>query len=301
MTTYFGYVAITGKPNVGKSTLLNQWIGKQLAITTAKPQTTRHQILGVKTDQAHQLALLDTPGLQAGPKPKLNQYLNKVAVLSYHEANLILFLTKAGSWQLEDQKTLMHLVSLNKPIIWVINQIDRIDEIALEQYLLKYNHKKFQKVLPISAKKKVGLSDLLETVKFFLPEGTHQFSPDQISNRPESFHAEEGIREACLFYLSEEIPYQIHITLTSPIEKNAKGWHIQANIHVQKTKHRSMVIGHQGQMIKTIGIRSRKKLSQYFNQPVHLKLMVHVDTNPLPNHFVHQSLSPGFPDIVDHD
>lgn len=276
----FGYVALIGAPNVGKSTLLNRFLGKKLSITSKKPQTTRHRIMGIKTWDDIQLVFLDTPGLHASEKRALNRYMNKAAIKTISEVDVVLFLVSGTHWTDEDQLALKYLRDVNVPVILIINKIDLVKH---REYLLPYieaRQKEFnyKAVVPISALTGDQLPELEKVLIDNLREDMHYYDPDQLTDRSDRFIASEIVREKLMRFLGQEVPYQLTVTIEA-FEENKDIIKIAANIWVDKDSQKSIVIGKDGQMLKKISTEARKDMETYFENKVFLQTWVKVKSN----------------------
>lgn len=282
-----GFVAIVGRPNVGKSTLLNALVGEKISITTPKPQTTRWQIFGIKTlDVAEsqesfsaQLIYIDTPGLHSDEKRAMNRYLNRVASSVLLDADVVVFMIDAY-WRKEDEEVLHRLKDIEKPVILVINKIDTMeDKAALLPLIDKLKDKfNFKYIFPVSALKKDNIDALELEIAKLLPEGTALFPEDQVTDRSERFLAAEIIREKLILATEEELPY----TTTVEIEQFAPGekvTEISAVIWVEREGQKVIVIGKKGAKLKKIGTQARRDIEKRIHQKIFLRLWVKVKEN----------------------
>jgi len=272
-----GYVALMGRPNVGKSTLLNHLLGQKLSITSRKPQTTRHQILGIKTTENTQYIFVDTPGLHKGGRQALHRYLNRAAQSIIHDMDVIVFVVEALQWTEEDEIVLSYLKESQCPIVLAINKIDLVKEKEkllpyLEMVSSKYN---FASVLPIAANKNIQLTELLEIVSNNLPDSEAHYPEDQITTRSSKFVAAEMIREKIIRSLGDELPYATTVEIEKYDETN-KLLTIHAVIWVERDNQKAIVIGKGGERLKKIGTQARKELETFFDKKVHLKTWVKV-------------------------
>ncbi len=288
----FGFAALAGAPNVGKSTLLNRIIGKKISIISKRPQTTRHRILGVKTLPKCQIVFVDTPGLHNAQKKSLNKVINQTAIRSLIDVDVILFMIDYKGWSKPltavFQQVKSHAISKGIPIILLINKIDRLKDKTQLLPLIDESKERhnFAEILPISAlkldkKKDSGtndnmLSHFLDVVTKYLPLGDAGFPCQQITDRSERFLAAELVREQTFMTLGQELPYSIAAEVEQ-FETNDKGvLCVDIIIWVEKSGQKSIVIGKDGQQIKTIGMNARKQMEQSFNKKVYLKLWVKV-------------------------
>lgn len=272
-----GYVAMIGKPNVGKSTLMNYILGKKLSITSRKPQTTRHRILGVKTQNDTQVVYLDTPGIHQNHKRLMNKVMNRAALGVLEEVDIILFLVDALKWGEDDAAVLKQLKSLSIPIILVVNKIDQVKDKAL---LLPFLEKisalyDFVKVFPISAKTGLQVDALENEIHQLLPSDIPFFPPEQFTDRSNKFVATEFIREKLMRSLGEELPYETAVTIEA-FEEDESIIRIAALIFVNRDSQKAIVIGKAGSVLKSVGTQARLDLENYFEKKVLLKLWVKV-------------------------
>ncbi len=270
-----GHVALLGRPNVGKSTLLNALVGEHLAIVTHKPQTTRHRILGVLTESRGQVAFVDTPGLHRRRDHALNRRLNRIAADTRGGVDVIVLVIDASRQTDEDSLALDQVVSFDGPAILAFNKIDLLKDRAslltlTEQFTSKAS---FEAVVFLSAEKGRGLDDLLEEVFRLLPEGEGQYPEDQFTDRSERFLVAELVREQLMLQLHQEIPYGLTV-LIERFERQPRRIEIQALIVVAEERHKGMVIGRQGQVLKRVGSRARHAAAELLGMPVHLELHV---------------------------
>ena len=272
-----GFIAVVGRPNVGKSTLINELIGQKLSITSHKPQTTRHRIQAIDTQTNYQMIFVDTPGIHIGNKKAINSYMNKTASSSLSEADMILWLVEALKWTKEDERVMEHLTKIKVPIILCVNKIDNLntkDEIL--PYLENLGEK-FQanEVFPLSAFKKNHTNDLRKLILKHLPQQEALFESDYVTDRSQRFVVAEFIREKLIRNLSNELPYD----LTVEIEKfdlDGQMYRIAARIFVEKASQKSIVIGDKGKMLKQIGEESRVSIEGFLERKVFLELWVKV-------------------------
>ncbi len=272
-----GYVALIGRPNVGKSTLLNRLLGQKISITSRRPQTTRHRILGIKTEQDSQIVYVDTPGLHTHTPRAMNRYLNRTAVETLVDVDIIVFMIDGLRWQADDQWVLDKLADLKSPVILVINKIDRVNKKdALLPFLGEVSAKyPFTEIVPLSALRGKNTVELEGCIRKLLPEAVAFFPEDQITDRTERFLAAEMVREKLFRKLGDEIPYG----LTVEIEKFTEEGNLRtvyALIWVEKTSQKRIVIGKHGQLLKEVGRESRHDMEKLFGSKVFLQLWVKV-------------------------
>lgn len=279
-TTHAGMVALAGRPNVGKSTLVNALVGEKVSIVTPKPQTTRHRIIGVLTQNAVQIALVDTPGMHAKGASALNQVMNQTAVSSLSGIDLIVFVVEAGQWRADDQRALNYIKRSGAPCALVVNKTDSVDN---KNTLLPFIEKltaehAFEFVVPVSAWRRDNCDALISEMSARMPAGPYLFPEDEYTDRNMRFMAAEAVREKLTLYLQQELPYSIAIEIES-FEQGPEQVHIHACIWVARDNHKSIVIGRGGQMLKKVGRSARRDLVEQFGQRVDLRLWVKVRTN----------------------
>ena len=277
-----GYIAIVGRPNVGKSTLLNALIGEKLAAVTDKPQTTRHRILGIKTTSAGQLLFLDMPGIHR-PHKTLNEYMVAVARTALEEADLFLFVVEPQSHLLADDRAVFALIrKQGKPVILAINKSDKAGHDALLPVMAMYQQEFLPAaIVPTVATRGTGIPELEQEILARLSEGPAYFPEDQISDVSERFLAAETIREKAMAALREEIPYSLAVEIEKyeePKEGDRKPViRIRASIIVEKDSQKGIVIGKGGGMLKRIGTLAREEMESRLGQKVFLELFVRVE------------------------
>lgn len=274
-----GYVAIVGRPNVGKSTLLNRILGQKISITANRPQTTRHRILGVKTTQNYQVVYVDTPGLHLGGKRAINRYMNRTASGSIADVDVIIFVVDAMRWTDEDEYVLEKLDQTSAPVFLVVNKIDSIqNKEDLLPYLQMLSEKRgFIQIIPLSAQTGEGVERLELGIESVLPESSPFFPNDQITDRSERFLAAELVREKLVRSLTQELPYSTTVEIEKfAIENGVR--HIHAVIWVEREGQKGIIIGKKGQQLKRIGELARKDMERAFDGKVFLQLWVKVRT-----------------------
>ncbi len=272
-----GQVAIVGRPNVGKSTLLNNLIGQKLSITSRKPQTTRHRILGIKTTEAAQIIYVDTPGLHQDIRNALNRQMNRTANSVIFDVSVILFVVEGVYWNEDDDWILKKVERATAPVILVVNKVDKIaDKALLLPHLQKLAEKaQFAQIIPMCARKESDIQKLEKIIIEYLPEGVAQFPADQITDLSERFFAAEIIREKIMRYLGQELPYATTVEIEE--FKEDKGLlRIAAVIYVDKPGQKAIVIGAQGERLKQIGKEARLDMQQLFSAKIFLQLWVKV-------------------------
>jgi len=279
-----GYVSIIGRPNVGKSTLLNNLIGQKISITSRKPQTTRWHIIGVNTDDSYQIIYIDTPGMQDSPANAINRYMNKEASNAIAGIDLLIYMVEALKWTTLDEHVLKLIKNQTVPIILVVNKIDKIkDKEPILPYLKELSEKmNFKEIIPLSALSRNSLRPLEQCIKDLLPEGTFQYPDDQVTDKTQRFFAAEFIREKLIKRLGDELPYNLTVTIDSFIEKE-KIIHIDAIIWVATRGQKAIVIGQQGEGLKAAGSQARRDMERMFDCKVFLRTWVKVKDNWMDN------------------
>ena len=271
-----GYIAIVGRPNVGKSTLMNELIGAKVSITSRKAQTTRHRITGIQTVEDAQFVYVDTPGFQTRHSNALNKTLNRTVTTTLTAADVILYVIEAGTFGQADQQVL-DLLPKNVPCILVINKSDRTKDKAVllpfaQQIAAKYD---FAAVVPVSAKLRFQLDGLQSEIKKYLPENPPMFGEDDITDRSEKFLAAEIVREKVFRFVGDELPYTSTVLIEKfEVEGNLR--RVFAAILVERDTHKSMVIGNKGARLKDISTQARLDMERLFGGPVSLEIWVKV-------------------------
>ena len=273
-----GFIGIIGKPNAGKSTLMNFMVGERVAITTHKPQTTRNRIMGIRNTEAGQFVFLDTPGIHNAKTP-LNRQMVSAAMSVFSDVNMLLLLVDAGTPIGEDDNFIIELLQETKiPVVLVINKIDLIDKEKLLPLIdnIKNIHT-FEEIVPICALKGFNVDRLLDITWNILPEGPQYFPDDMITDRSERFLAAEIIREKITILMRNEVPYSTAVIVESFKENEVKGLiHIQAVINVEKDSQKGIIIGKRGGMLKKIGTAARLEMERFFSTRIYLELFVRV-------------------------
>lgn len=275
--TRCGFVAIVGRPNVGKSSLLNMILGKKVSITSFRPQTTRQQILGIYTENNAQTIYVDTPGFQLGAKSVFNQQMNKAAKQALQDVDVVIFVVEALKWTDEDNAVLQLIQGLTCPIILAINKIDLLeDKTKLLSYIENISRKiPRAEIVPLSALDQIQTHLISEKVGMHLPPSPFYFPADQSTNRPEVFMMAELIREKLMILLDAELPYSVCVEIEK-VEQSEKIVHIHALIWTEREGQKRIIIGEKGSKLKQIGTRARKDLEHYLKKKVYLKLWVKV-------------------------
>ena len=275
-TSHSGFIAIVGRPNVGKSTLLNHLIGQKISITSRKAQTTRHRITGILTEGQTQFVFVDTPGFQTQHTNALNRSMNRVVTSSLHEVNVVLFVLEARHFDERDQQV-MELLPQDRPVILVINKADLLDDKAeLLPFIEKLSAlRHFAAIVPVSARQGKQLDTLLDTIRPYLPEGEHLYAEDEITDRNERFLAAELLREKVFRFTGEELPYSVSVVIEQ-FKQEGKLRRIHAAILVDKEAHKAMLIGSKGEKLKEIATQARLDMEKLFDGKVFLEVFVKV-------------------------
>ncbi len=270
-----GYIAIVGRPNVGKSTLLNKILGKKISITSPKPQTTRTQVLGIKTIEQNQAVFIDTPGIHKTEKNAMNRYMNRLASSVIPDADIIVFVVEAMHWYEEDELVLQRLQDVKAPIILAINKIDLVkDKGQLLPFIEKIKDKKeFASIVPFSANKSEDVKELEAVIMSYVPEGPHLFPDDQYTDKTEKFQIAELIREKIIQATEQEVPYSTTVEIEL-MKDEGKLTEISAIIWVEREGQKAIVIGKGGELLKRIGTLARKDIEKLLGKKVFLRLWV---------------------------
>ena len=274
-----GFVALVGRPNVGKSTLMNRLIGQKVAITSAKPQTTRNKISGIYTEDDMQVVFVDTPGIFKSHSD-LDEYMDKASLSSLKDVDLVMFMVDAKEAGKGEEYVAGLLKDLDIPVFLVINKIDQVHPNELLPIIDSYQAVgKFAEFLPISARQGNGVDDLLKTLKDYLPEGPQYYASDEVTDRPEYFVVAEMIREQILRLTDQEVPHSTAVWVDQMNQRINGKLQIDATIFVEKDGQKRIIIGQRGAMIKQIGMRSRKEIENLLGEKVNLKIWVKVRRN----------------------
>ena len=275
-----GFVAVVGRPNVGKSTLVNAVMGTKVSIVTAKPQTTRHRILAVHTTDEAQIIFVDTPGLHRKAGKAMNRMMNRTAASALADADLVLFVTEAGRWTDEDGDVLRRIQAVSAAAIAVLNKVDLVTpkEKLLEAISEMAKRYEFADIVPLSAKKRDNLDALLSLIPGRLPESPALFPEDMQTDRSTEFQAAEVIREKLTLSLHQELPYGLTVQIEN-FESGEERVAIDAIIWVERESQKGIVVGKGGNVLKRVGRAARIELKQQYGCPVHLELWVKVKDN----------------------
>ena len=275
---YSGFVSLVGRPNVGKSTLMNRLIGEKIAIISNKPQTTRNRVQSILTKDDFQIVFIDTPGIHK-PRHKLGEFMVKSAETTLNEVDAVLMLIEPADRVLEADRLIIEKFSkIKSPVILVINKVDSTDKErvfkVIDNYRKLYD---FAEIVPISALEGTNTDELLEVIKKYLPEGPQYFPSDMITDQPERQIAAEIIREKALRLLQEEIPHGIAVEIME-MKKRPEGnmVDVRATIYCEKDSHKGIIIGKHGAMLKKIGTNAREDIQKLLGSPIYLDLWVKV-------------------------
>lgn len=274
---YCGYVAIVGRPNVGKSTLLNHLMGQKLSITSRKPQTTRHNLLGIKTEGGTQLIFVDTPGMHTNQDKAINRYMNRAASSAVRDVDVVVLVLDRTTWTEADEAVAEELKNVRAPLIVAVNKMDRVeDKSTMLPYLQSLEERlNPSAIVPVAALHDQNLDGLQKEISKYIPEGFHYFPEDQITDRTERFLAAEAVREKITRQLGAELPYQVAVEIEE-FKRDGKVLHISGLILVEREGQKKIIIGDKGDRIKKIGQQSRLDMEKLFDQKVMLNLWVKV-------------------------
>jgi len=280
MPTRCGFVAVIGRPNVGKSTLINAIMGKKISIVTHKPQTTRHRILAVHTEGDTQIVFVDTPGIHRKAVKAMNRLMNRTAANALADADLVLFVAEATHWTEEDDDVVYRFRSTETPVIAVLNKVDRVHpkERLLEAIAALSKRHEFAEIIPVSALKKDNLDALMAVIPSFLPESPPLFPQEMQTDRSAEFQAAEVIREKLMLMLHQEVPYGLTVQIER-YESDDDRLTINAVIWVDRDSQKGIVVGKGGNVLKTVGQSARLELREQLGCRVHLELWVKVKDN----------------------
>lgn len=277
-----GFAALVGRPNVGKSTLLNALLKRKVSIVSPKPQTTRHRILGILTGDDAQIVFVDTPGIHTSERRMMNRYMNRSAQASLADADVNLFLVEALRWTDEDQHVLERIKQSGRPLILLISKVDKVQpKERLLPFLAEMTRKaEFVEVVPISGTKRINLDSLPALIAAHLPLSPPHFPEEQVTDRSDKFQAAEIIREKLTWRLRDELPYGLTVELERfEFDADTGKLIINAVIWVERTGQKAIVIGEKGLGLKQVGSAARLELQKLLHTPVHLELWVKVKEN----------------------
>ncbi len=272
-----GYVALIGRPNVGKSTLLNRLLGQKLSIVSRKPQTTRHRILGIKTTETAQILYLDTPGIHQAASRALNRYLNRAATAALAGVDVVVWLIDGKGFRGDDPLVFEKLKTVDVPVILAINKVDKVRDKKTLLPLIEEARRRypFAEIVPISALRGDNVDALERAIVNYLPEGPPVYPPDQITDKPERFFAAEIIREKLLHYLGDEVPHRLTVEIEQ-FREDPDLIAIHAVIWVERESQKPIVIGRKGERLKKVGQQARQELEAFLGRHVYLDLWVKV-------------------------
>jgi GTPase len=276
-STRCGYVAIVGRPNVGKSTLLNHMLGQKISITSRKPQTTRNNVVGIKTEGDIQIIFVDTPGLHLGQQKAINRYMNRAASTAMKDVDVVVFMVDRFIWTEEDEAVAKQLNYVSSPIILAVNKVDQIDDKeSLLPHLQKLSEKlNLAEIIPLSALRDTNLDRLQQLLIDRLPAAVHLYPEDQITDRSSRFMAAEIVREKITRQLGDELPYQMAVEIEE-FKQEGNLLNISALILVERDGQKKILIGDKGERIKLIGQQARIDMEKMFGMKIMLKLWVKV-------------------------
>ncbi|MCW8981453.1 MAG: GTPase Era [Altibacter sp.] len=278
MTHKAGFVNIIGNPNVGKSTLMNAFVGERLSIITSKAQTTRHRILGIVNGEDFQMILSDTPGI-IKPAYELQESMMGFVKSAFDDADVLLYLVELGEKELKDDAFFQKITSAKIPVLLLINKIDKGNEELLEASLQLWQEKvPNAEIFAISALQNFGVAEVFTRILEHLPESPPFYPKDQLTDKPERFFVNETIREKILMHYKKEIPYSVEIETEEFFEEEAI-IRMRSVIMVERETQKGIIIGHKGAALKRVGIEARKDLEKFFGKQVHLELYVKVNKN----------------------
>ncbi len=273
-----GFVSIVGNPNVGKSTLMNLFVGERISIATFKAQTTRHRILGIVSTDDYQIVFSDTPGVLK-PNYKLQEDMLAFSVSSLEDADILLYVTDTVEKQSKNEDFIAKVKNLRIPILVLINKIDLSNEKDVTK-LVEYWHTQIPQaeIVPLSAKVKFNVDNIMRRIVELLPESPNYFDKDQLTDKPSKFIVSEIIREKILLYYDKEIPYSVEVLVTE-FKETESLLRIRATIYVERDSQKGIIIGHGGVALKRVGEEARRDIQKFFDKKVYLNLFVKVDSN----------------------
>lgn len=274
-----GHAAVLGRPNVGKSTLVNRLLGRKLSITSRRPQTTRHRILGIKTTPTHQLIYVDTPGIHRGGGTALNRYMNRTALSALEGGDVVVFVVEATRWQEGDERVLRRVRGGPSPVVLAINKVDRV---ANKSELLPFmaevsRHTGIDELIPLSARRGTNTEALEKWILGRLPRAPQLYPSDQSSDRSERFVSAELIREQLTRRLNQEVPYRLSVEIER-FSDDEDPVRVAAIVWVERRSHKPIVVGREGATLKAVGTRARREIQAMLGRRVHLDLWVKIET-----------------------
>jgi len=273
-----GFVNIIGNPNVGKSTLMNAFIGEKLSIITSKAQTTRHRILGIVNGDNFQVILSDTPGI-IKPAYELQESMMDFVKSAFEDADILIYMVEIGEKELKDDAFFKKITASKIPVILLINKIDQSDQEKLEEQVQFWAEKvPNAEIYPISALKNFNIKEVFDRLVSILPASPPFYPKDQLTDKPERFFVNEAIREKILIHYKKEIPYAVEVETEEFIEDDDI-IRIRSVIMVERDSQKGIIIGHKGSALKRVGVESRKELERFFGKKIHIELYVKVNKN----------------------
>lgn len=272
-----GYIALVGRPNVGKSTLLNRLLGQKISITSKRPQTTRHRIIGIKTGSRSQQIYVDTPGLHQYSGRAMNRHMNRVATLALSDVDVVVFLVEGLRWTADDDLVLEKIGLVDYPVVLAVNKVDLIaDKQSLLPGLQELSARHaFTRIIPVSASKGDNVAELEACVEALLPEAPPFYPEEQVTDRSERFLVAERVREKLFRSLGKELPYGLTVEVEQ-FRREARIIHIHALIWVERQSQKNIVVGRQGRVLKSVGRQARLEIEEFLGSKVNLKLWVKV-------------------------
>lgn len=273
-----GFVNIIGNPNVGKSTLMNAFIGEKLSIITSKAQTTRHRILGIVNGDNFQIVLSDTPGI-IKPAYELQESMMGFVKSAFEDADILIYMVEIGEQELKDEAFFNKITSSKIPVLLLLNKIDKSDQVQLESQVQLWATKvPNAEIIPISALEGFQVKEVLDRIIELLPESPAFYPKDQLTDKPERFFINENIREKILIHYKKEIPYAVEVD-TEEFFEEENIIRIRSVIMVERETQKGIIIGHKGSALKRVGVEARKDLESFFGKQIHLELYVKVNKN----------------------
>jgi GTP-binding protein Era len=272
-----GYVAIVGRPNVGKSTLLNHILGQKISITSRKPQTTRHRVVGIRTEDHTQIIFVDTPGLHKRAGKAINRYMNRAASSAIRDVDVVVMVVDRTAWTDEDDMVLEQVVASGRPVILAVNKVDLLDDKStLLPHIQELAEKaEFLQILPISALNRHNVEELEACIEAEMPVSEHFFGEDQITDRSQRFMVAEIVREKIMRQLGDELPYAVTVEIEE-FRQEEKILHISARIFVEREGQKRIVIGDKGSRLRSIGSEARRDMETLLDSKIMLRLWVKV-------------------------
>lgn len=278
MTHKAGFVNIIGNPNVGKSTLMNAFVGEKLSIITSKAQTTRHRILGIVNGDDFQVILSDTPGI-IKPAYELQESMMDFVKSAFEDADVLIYMVEIGEKELKDEAFFKKITSAKIPVLLLINKIDQSNQEKLEEQVQFWSEKvPNAEIYPISALENFNVKEVFDRLVSLLPESPPFYPKDQLTDKPERFFVNEAIRERILMHYKKEIPYSVEVETEEFIEDEAI-IRIRSVIMVERESQKGIIIGHKGSALKRVGVEARKELEKFFGKKIHIELYVKINKN----------------------